>query len=389
MSKEMSASINGPLVSVIVPNYRHEKYLEKRLRTIVQQTYQNIEIILLDDASPDDSAKLLMNFASTCEKVSLVDINKTNSGLPILQWLKGVSSAKGEYIWIAESDDEAEPEFISELLCLLAKHPSAGFAYCDSKVVDEHSSVIASYDYTSTHYSDNGLWEKDFCIDGRDFVADYLVYRNLIPNVSAVLFSASVLKDNLCKSPLKYCADWELYNKILLSYDVAFSHAPMNKFRKHIQTTRWHDVTSYSIELREKFGLLKSLKRSFSSHSRAQGNIDASLRHIFANRHKHKKVESLCTKLSLLNKASIKTLYIFGANDIAERVVETSLSMGIMPAVVDSYKAGQICKGIEVTEFEGHDLSPSSIVVICSLGQQDAMLTLLAKRGFKGRLLRV
>lgn len=385
----MSASVNGPLVSVIVPNYRHEKYLEKRLRTIVQQTYQNIEIILLDDASPDDSAKLLMNFASTCEKVSVLDINKTNSGLPILQWVKGVSSAKGEYIWIAESDDEAEPEFISELLCFLAKHPSAGFAYCDSKVVDENSDVIANYDYTSTHYSDNGLWEKDFCINGRDFVVNYMVYRNLIPNVSAVLFRTSVLKDNLCKSSLKYCADWELYNKILLSHDVAFSSNPFNRFRKHTQTTRWHNKNSYLMELREKFSLLKALKHNLASDTRMQRNIDSSLCFIFENRHKYRKVESLCGQLSQLDKARVETLYLFGANDIAERVIDTSKAMGIIPIVIDSYKAGQTCKGIDVRELEGHNLSASSVVVICSLKHQDEMDTLLKQHKFKGSVLRV
>ena len=378
-----------PLISVIVPSYRHEKFLAERLNTISWQTYENIEIILLDDASPDNSGDILTRFASTCENVSALRINKSNSGLPIHQWVKGVSLARGEYVWIAESDDESSPEFLSELLNLLMKNPSAGMAYCDSEVIDENSHFVARYDYTSTQYADSGLWASDFCMHGRDFVANFMVFRNLIPNVSAVLFRASVLKDNLCESSLKYCADWALYNKILLSHDIAFSPAPMNKFRKHIQTTRWHDKKSYVTELREKLVLLKSLKCAFTSNASAQRNIDSSLRFIFANRHKYKKVEYLCNQISRIDKASIEDLYIFGANDIAERVVDTSLARGVRPVVVDSYKAGKMCKGIVVRELDCDDLKPTSTVVICSLGHQDAMQALLKKRGFQGRVLRV
>lgn len=389
MSKGGGVSQHNPLISVIVPSYRHEDFLIQRLNTISEQTYENIEIILLDDASPDNSGNILTRFASTCEKVVALDINEKNSGLPIHQWVKGLSLARGEYIWIAESDDESEPEFLSELLCLLTRNPSAGMAYCDSQVIDEKGHHIAKYDYTSTQYADDGLWESDFCMHGRDFVASYMVFRNLIPNVSAVLFRASVLKAYLCESQLKYSADWALYNKILLSHDIAFSCAAMNKFRKHIQTTRWHNKKSYAMELKEKFTLLKSLKYDLALDSRAQNNIASSLGFIFENRHKHKKVEALCKSVSQLDKAQIETLYLFGANDIAERVIDTSIAMGITPVVIDSFKAGQTCKGLNVSALKGYDLSPSSVVVICSLSHQDAMQTLLEQHEFKGLVLRV
>jgi len=389
VSKLANESQHKPLISVIVPSYRHESFLTQRLNTVSHQTYENIEIILLDDASPDNSGDVLTRFASTCEKVVALHINERNSGLPIHQWVKGLSLAKGEFVWIAESDDESEPEFLSELLCLLTRNPSAGMAYCDSQVIDEKGHHIAKYDYTSTQYSDNGLWESDFCMNGRDFVASYMVYRNLIPNVSAVLFRASVLKAFLCENQLKYSADWALYNKILLSHDIAFSCAAMNKFRKHIQTTRWHNKKSYAMELKEKFALLKSLKYDLALDTRAQSNIASSLGFIFENRHKYKKVEALCKSVSQLDKAQIETLYLFGANDIAERVVDTSIAMGIKPVVIDSYKVGQTCKGIDISALKRRYLSPSSVVVICSLSHQDAMQTLLEQRGFEGLVLRV
>lgn len=389
MFRDNNSSYDGPLVSVIVPNYRHEKYLAKRLRTIVQQAYENIEIILLDDASQDNSEEILTLFASACDKVVALDINEKNSGQPIRQWLKGVSLAKGEYIWIAESDDEAKPDFLSELLRLLSQHPSAGIAYCDSEVIDENSRCINNYDYSSPHYNARGLWESDFFLHGRDFVAKYMTYRNVIPNVSAVLFRASVLRDNLCESSLKYCADWATYNRILLSTDIAYSHKAMNKFRKHIHTTRWHDKKSYSIELREKVALLKVLKHNPALSMSGKSNIDSSLSFIFANRHKYRRVENLCDQLSHVDKSEIDEIYIFGANDIAERVIETLSAAGITPVVLDTNKAGKTCKGVEVCELKDHHVSSMSFVVICSIRFQEAIQIQLEELGFTGRLLKV
>ncbi len=385
----MATMNSTPLVSVVVPNYRHEEYLEKRLSTIINQTHSNIEIILLDDGSPDRSEEVLAAFASACEKVVALHVNKSNSGLPIKQWIKGVSLAKGDFIWIAESDDEAAPELISTLLSLLNDNPSVGMAYCNSDVIDESSRIIARYDYSSRHYCDDGLWKQDFCMKGRDFVADYMTYRNVIPNVSAVLFNASILKKNLYECGFKYCGDWALYNRILLSHDIAFSCSPLNKFRKHVQTTRWHNKKSYAIELREKFALLKSLKRAVGADKSAQSNIDSSLHFIFSNRHKYKRVEYLCSQIAALDKTLIQDLYIFGANDIAERAVETSLAMNVKPIIIDTFKAGQIVKGIEVVPLNLNSLNAASVVVICSLSYQQAMQAKLEECGFKGLVLRV
>lgn len=378
-----------PLVSVIVPNYRHEKYLSKRLSTIAAQTYSNIEIILLDDKSPDNSKDILSDFASSCEKVVALQVNESNSGQSIKQWIKGVSLAKGEFIWIAESDDEAEPELVTTLLSLLMRHPSAGIAYCDSEVIDENSHVIERYDYSSRLYRNHEMWEQDFYMKGRDFVSDYMTFRNVIPNVSAVMFNASVLKMYLRECSFKFCADWALYNRILLSHDIVFTNSPLNKFRKHIQTTRWHNRKSYGLELREKFALLKSLKAAMQLDKAAQRNINASLRFIFANRHKHRRVEYLCSKLAELSITEFRQLYIFGANDIAERVVEVLLALNIEPTIMDTFKAGQTCKGIKIASLNVDTFDASDVVVICSLGHQEVMQSILDERGFKGQVLRI
>ena len=88
-------------VSVIVPCYNHAPYLKQRIESILNQTYQNFELILLDDVSPDESGEILLSYKDH-PKVSHCIINERNSGSTFHQWNKGIALAQGELIWIAE-----------------------------------------------------------------------------------------------------------------------------------------------------------------------------------------------------------------------------------------------------------------------------------------------
>ena len=108
------------LISILLPSYNHSKFLKERLDSIFNQTYQNFELIILDDASTDSSVDILSEFKNH-PKVTHYLINEQNSGSPFLQWQKGLDLAKGDYIWIAESDDACELDFPSTQLECLAK----------------------------------------------------------------------------------------------------------------------------------------------------------------------------------------------------------------------------------------------------------------------------
>ena len=84
-----------PLVSVVVPNYNYKRYLNLRIQSILQQTYQNIELILLDDASTDGSEEVLSDYQDHA-KVSHILLNEHNTGNPFKQWFKGMQLAKGK-----------------------------------------------------------------------------------------------------------------------------------------------------------------------------------------------------------------------------------------------------------------------------------------------------
>lgn len=96
-----------PKISVIVPNYNHAKFLPRRIKSILGQSFNDMEIIILDDCSTDSSREIISQFAQQDTRITTY-YNKSNSGSPFKQWQKGIKLARGEYIWIAESDDFAD-----------------------------------------------------------------------------------------------------------------------------------------------------------------------------------------------------------------------------------------------------------------------------------------
>ncbi|MCK7589899.1 glycosyltransferase [Subsaxibacter sp. CAU 1640] len=107
--------MNDLTVTIILPNYNHSRYLKERLNSIFDQTYQDFEVIILDDASTDNSVELLSIYRNH-PKVSYFIVNKVNSGSPFIQWQKGLQLAKGTYVWIAESDDYCDLNFLESQL---------------------------------------------------------------------------------------------------------------------------------------------------------------------------------------------------------------------------------------------------------------------------------
>ncbi|MBF2026251.1 MAG: glycosyltransferase family 2 protein [Oscillatoriales cyanobacterium C42_A2020_001] len=219
----------SPKVSVIIPNYNHARFLPKRITSILNQTYQNFEVIYLDDASTDNSNEVFSDFASHPKIRSY--LNTINTGNPFKQWNKGVQAAKGEYVWIAESDDFADPKLLETLVNALAQNPTAGFAYCQSWEVDENDRVLSNYQWLTAEFGDR--WQHSFTSNGTSECTNYMIFRNTVPNASAVLIRRSTyLAVGGAPEEMRLCGDWIFWVKLLLSSDVVFVADALNYFRR-------------------------------------------------------------------------------------------------------------------------------------------------------------
>lgn len=226
------------LISIIVPNYNHEKYLKQRLESIFNQTYQNFEVILLDDCSTDNSIAILSSY---CEnpKVSHCVFNKINSGNTFIQWNKGIALAKGEYIWIAESDDFCELNFLEVVLEPMIKNPEVALSYCQSNRVTEKGIKTGNWLDHTQNFEKNALFLNDFTMLGNEFIEEFLIYKNIIPNASGVVFRKEIAGElgGITTNPiLKYNADWLFYIQLINNHKVAFLHKSLNNFRFHSQS---------------------------------------------------------------------------------------------------------------------------------------------------------
>jgi glycosyltransferase involved in cell wall biosynthesis len=225
-----------PKVSVIVPNYNHARFLAKRIESILRQSYQDFELILLDDCSTDESQSLLSAYAGN-PRVRL-EFNQVNSGSPFKQWNKGVGLAQGKYVWVTESDDYADPQLLERLVAILEANPAVAYAFCRSWRVTEDGRKDGFGDFYLT-YLDASRWATDYCADGHDECRDYFIHQNAVPNASGVVFRKEVYERvGGADESFRLCGDWQLWAAMALTGKVAYVADPLNYFRFHEASVR-------------------------------------------------------------------------------------------------------------------------------------------------------
>lgn len=215
-----------PRVSVIVPNFNYRNCLDRRIKSILAQTYTNYEIIILDDCSTDGSAEIIELYRDN-PKVSNVVYNEGNSGSAFKQWKKGIDLANGELIWIAESDDFCDPCFLETLVSAFDKDPDCVISFCRSETVIDGTP-------TGMVHKMQKRMRKDFTMAGRSFCDKWQKHGNYIVNASGAL-----IKKLCAQSVDSRYTDYTGAGDLLFWFDAAlqgnvhFFCKPMNKYSLH------------------------------------------------------------------------------------------------------------------------------------------------------------
>lgn len=243
-----------PKVSVIVPNYNHARYLPRRIESVLGQTYQDFELLLLDDASTDESREVLSQYARD-GRVRL-DFNKANSGSPFKQWNKGVGLARGKYVWIAESDDYADEKLLGTLAGVLEQDEKIAYAYCRSWKVTGDGQVDGLGDWYLEDV-DAKRWKSDFRMDGREFCRRYMAQSPVVCNAGAAVFRRAAYEEaGGADEALRLSGDWKLWAALALEGDVAFVSQTLNYFRYHGATVRGNTAKNGS-DVMEKLQVMR------------------------------------------------------------------------------------------------------------------------------------
>lgn len=135
-----------PKISIIVPVYKVEQYLPKCINSILAQTFQDWELILVDDGSPDNSGKICDEYALKDSRIRV--FHKENGGVSSARNL-GVDNAKGEWITFIDSDDYIQPGFLEGLYAPIAQGEDLDFVHggCVNVKNEEFVSINQSYEY--------------------------------------------------------------------------------------------------------------------------------------------------------------------------------------------------------------------------------------------------
>lgn len=234
--KQKKLAEQGIKISVVVPNYNYSNYLYQRVYSILNQNYKIHELIILDDASKDNSLfyiKQIEQKISGFVNVKVV-VNDINSGNAFNQWQKGINLATGDYVWVAEADDYAKKNFLNEVVSPLKKNNNIVISYADTGFIDSNgyitkNSLVDQIDILKTNH-----WNASYVNKGISEINCYSYLNCTIPNVSGTIIKKGNY-DEIFESAKKFhqSGDWFTYLNILNLGDISFINKTLNYYRVH------------------------------------------------------------------------------------------------------------------------------------------------------------
>ncbi|UTA47371.1 glycosyltransferase [Simiduia sp. 21SJ11W-1] len=222
--------MDSPLVSVIVPAYNAEKYIVETLDSIVAQKYSNWECIVVDDGSTDNTLRLVKEYGDD----RFVSLTQPNSGGPARPRNVGIEAARGEYVFIFDSDDIMLPGKIQKTLAALQKYPKAGLFFSNFQEIDEDGSVIKS-DFLKGEF--DYFHEKVKFKNEPVFIDDALLFDCLVRNnfigTSSVCIRHELLDQGFrFDEELKNSDDRLMWFNLSKHHGAVFYPKPLHQYRK-------------------------------------------------------------------------------------------------------------------------------------------------------------
>lgn len=202
------------LVSVIVPVYNRENHVANALKSILKQTYSNLEIIVINDGSTDGTLSVIEKFERNNHGVINI-IDQNNSGQAVAR-NKGIKKARGRYVAFLDSDDTWHPEKLQMQIPLF--RDNVGLVYSGINEVDSNGKIIRTV-----------LPE----VNMRGSIYYKLLVRNRMTGGSVVLLRSALEKVGLFDPNLKAAENWDLWIRIAREFAVDFVNLPLMNYLRH------------------------------------------------------------------------------------------------------------------------------------------------------------
>ena len=209
-------SISSGLVSVVIPVYNRSKYLRPCIDSVLTQTYPNIEIIVVDDGSKDDSPEVLRTYGN---KITLIE--QANAGAARAR-NRGIAASQGEFVAFLDSDDLWDADKIAKQVAVLQRFPDALAVYCDHRAIDQAGNAL----------SDTGALYYPRC-SGQ--ILEQLILGNKILTCSIVMVRSSALEavGGFDATQPYWTEDYDLWMRIAARGPFLYQLDTLVSYRRH------------------------------------------------------------------------------------------------------------------------------------------------------------
>lgn len=212
------------LVSIVIPNYNYGLYIRQAIESAVNQSYKNIEIIIIDDCSTDNSVEIINEYVEKYNNIKLF-VNDKNMGV-VATHNRCIELSNGEYITVLSSDDYIHSQFIEKSIKKLREYPTAAMVATDLSYVDNDNNVTYPNSFYPNSFFCKGIYQCKIWMFTNTFVP------------SQVLFRRKCIEDPEIGGMFSYLADTfidtELWFRMCLKYDFVYLKERLCYYRMHI-----------------------------------------------------------------------------------------------------------------------------------------------------------
>jgi glycosyltransferase involved in cell wall biosynthesis len=214
-----------PKVSVVMPCFNHALYVGESIEAILAQSVKDLELIVVDDCSRDESKMVIEKYVSSDRRVRAI-YHETNLGASRSR-NDGIRDAHGEYLAFCDADDVWVATKLARQLELLEKHPIHDVAYCDSEIIDEHGNGTGERFSAQFPVPGNG--------SGKLF--NELCTRNFVNMQTAILRRECIEDSGYFDESIKWVEDWWFWVKVSYGHSFIYTDEVLAKYRVHQKST--------------------------------------------------------------------------------------------------------------------------------------------------------
>lgn len=276
-------TFNKPTVSVIVTAFNRAKFLSETIQSVLNQTFNDIELLIIDDGSTDNTSDVVNSFSDARIKYYFQENSGQNAAKN-----RGFLLAKGKYITILDSDDVMKPQKLEKQVTLLEQNNDCGVCFTGVDVIDENGHFVKSLPLLKQ--------KGDFLI--------YLLEKNYLYNGSNALYRRECLeKTGLFSEKVQRMTDWDLYLRMALYYKFDYIDENLLNYRVHSN----------------------NMSMGFKNYERAGFTI---LKRIFSNKDFPKELRSLHSKVFSLRYSYMADRYLgFNKSNRAKKYIMKSFKL--------------------------------------------------------------